>query len=80
MRFRFIHTKKAAYPLSLLCRVLRVSTKGYYSWLERGEPVSPRRTELDQAVQEIHRENRRRYGSWSGPAPADTSYQLSYLS
>ena len=63
MRFRFIHAEKATYPLGLLCRVLEVSTKGYYSWLERGEAAYPDRAELDQAVREVHRENKRRYGS-----------------
>ena len=63
MRFRFIHVEKATYPLGLLCRVLEVSTKGYYSWLKRGEATSPDRVELDQAVREVHRENKRRYGS-----------------
>lgn len=63
MRFRFIHAEKAKYPLGLLCRVLEVSTKGYYSWLERGEATYPNRVELDQAVREVHRENKRRYGS-----------------
>ena len=63
MRFRFIHVEKTTYPLGLLCRVLEVSTKGYYSWLERGEATFPERVELDQAVRKIHRENDRRYGS-----------------
>ena len=63
MRFRFIHAEKATYPLGLLCRVLEVSTKGYYSWLDRGEATYPDRAELDQAVKEVHHENKRRYGS-----------------
>ena len=63
MRFRFIHAEKAKYPLGLLCQALEVSTKGYYSWLERGEATYPERVELDQAVREVHRENKRRYGS-----------------
>lgn len=35
MRFAFIDSEKAAYPLRLLCRVLRVSKSGYYAWLRR---------------------------------------------
>ena len=62
MKFRFIHAEKAEYPLWLLCRVLEVSTKGYYSWLHRGEAAESH-AELDQAVKKIHHENHRRYGS-----------------
>ena len=36
MRFAFIDSEKAAYPLRLLCRVLQVSKSGYYAWLRRG--------------------------------------------
>ena len=35
MRFAFIDSEKAAYPLRLLCRVLQVSKSGYYAWLRR---------------------------------------------
>lgn len=63
MKFRFIHAEKAVYPLGLLCRVMEVSTKGYYSWLERGEAANPGLTELDRAVRAVHKENKRRYGS-----------------
>ena len=35
MRFAFIDSEKAAYPLRILCRVLRVSKSGYYAWLRR---------------------------------------------
>lgn len=63
MKFRFIHAEKAVYPLWLLCRVMEVSTKGYYSWLERGEAVNPGLTALDRAVRAVHKDNKRRYGS-----------------
>ena len=35
MRFAFIDSEKAAYPLRVLCRVLQVSKSGYYAWLRR---------------------------------------------
>lgn len=35
MRFAFIDSEKAAYPLRILCRVLQVSKSGYYAWLRR---------------------------------------------
>ena len=62
MRYRFIHAERATYPLWLLCKVLGVSRKGYYSWLKRGE-ADPDYRELDQAIRRIHRENARRYGT-----------------
>ena len=33
MRFAFIATEKANYPVALICRVLKVSRSGYYAWL-----------------------------------------------
>ncbi len=35
MRFAFIDVEKASYPVRVLCRVLRVSRSGFYSWLRR---------------------------------------------
>jgi hypothetical protein len=32
-RYRFIAAEKATYPVSLLCRVLRVSRASFYAWL-----------------------------------------------
>lgn len=65
MRFRFIHAERAAnnYPLWLLCKVLEVSRQGYYSWLNRGEHQEPDHEDLDEAIKEIHRDNRRCYGT-----------------
>lgn len=64
MRFAFIATEKACYPVVLMCRVLQVSRSGYYAWCKR--PVAPR-TLTDQVltleVTTIHRESRGRYGS-----------------
>ena len=64
MRFGFIETEKAKYPVALMCRVLGVSRSGFYAWRER--PASPR-ARADQRlrveVSAIHVESRRSYGS-----------------
>ena len=55
--------KKANYPVSLLCRVLKVSRSGYYDWKER---LPSKRDKADAAltkqITEIHGRSRRTYG------------------
>lgn len=63
MRYRFIRAEKANYPLWLLCSTLRVSTKGYYSWLKRGERQTRDYSEVDREISKIHAENARCYGT-----------------
>jgi putative transposase len=64
VRFAFIATEKACYPVALMCRVLKVSRAGYYAWCKR--PAS-QHTQEDQRlglqVAAIYRESRGRYGS-----------------
>lgn len=64
MRFLFIRTEKANYPLTVLCRVLKVSRSGYYAFEKRGP--SARETsdqELTVQIQEVHQKSRQTYGS-----------------
>ena len=64
MRFGFIATEKACYPVALLCRVLGVSRSGYYAWHQR--PPAERALadqSLTLEVAAIHAESRGRYGS-----------------
>lgn len=61
--FRLIEAEKANYPVSLLCRVLKVSRSGYYAW--RGRPPSSRSVEdrsLTDTIREVHDRSRRTYG------------------
>ena len=51
MRFRFIAVEKAFYPVTILCRVLEVSTSGFYAWLRR--PPSLRAQENEVLRREI---------------------------
>jgi putative transposase len=64
VRFAFIATEKACYPVALMCRVLHVSRSGYYAWCKR--PAAERRGQdqrLTLEVAAIHAESRGRYGS-----------------
>src|SRR5215210_7322295 len=55
--------EKASYPVSALCRVLRISRSGYYEWKDR--PTSHREREnatLTERIREIHQRSRETYG------------------
>ena len=50
--------------LAELCRVMKVSTSGYYGWRKRlQKPPSLKRKGLAQLVKDCYFENRRRYGT-----------------
>jgi len=64
MRFAFVTAQKAVYPVSVLCRVLRVSRPGYYAWQRRPESTRSRTDRrLSVLVREAHERSRRTYGS-----------------
>ncbi len=61
--YGFIEGEKGRYPVSLICRVLRVARSGYYAWRTRG--VSARAAEdagITRRIEAIHRESRGTYG------------------
>lgn len=54
---------QAEYPIATMCRVLEVSTSGYYVWLKRAPSAHARRDEdLTQQIGVIHKDSRRTYG------------------
>jgi len=64
VKFPFIDAEKAHYPITMLCRVLRVSRAGFYAWF--GRPPSARAVEdarLTVLVREAHERGRKFYGS-----------------
>jgi putative transposase len=55
---------RLTYPLPQLCRVLKVSSSGYYAWVDR--PLSKRATEearLEAEIQGAHRRTRKVYSA-----------------
>jgi putative transposase len=61
--YSLIDAEKASYPISLLCRILRVSRSGYYGW--KGRPRSERDREnaaLTEKIREIHSRSPKVYG------------------
>ena len=61
--FRLIDAEKARFPVSMLCKVLKVSKSGYYAW--RNRPPSKRSREdaaLTERILEVHRGSRDTYG------------------
>jgi putative transposase len=64
VKFAFIQAEKAAFPVTVLCRVLGVSRAGFYA--AQGRPVPARARQDDHLagqIAAIHRASRRRYGS-----------------
>jgi putative transposase len=62
--FRFIAAEKAHHPVARLCRVLHVSTSGYYAWVSR--PPAARmqaNVELTQRIRQVHQTSRGTYGA-----------------
>ncbi|MCC5859768.1 MAG: IS3 family transposase [Ectothiorhodospiraceae bacterium] len=61
LRYRFIHAERANYPVTVLCRVMRVSRSGFYGWT--GRAPDQQRLALCDRVLAIHERTRGSYGS-----------------
>jgi putative transposase len=58
-----VKVHQAEYRIATMCRVLEVSTSGYYAWLKRAPSAHAQRDrELSQRIGEIHDGSRRTYG------------------
>ena len=42
MRYRFVERYKKAWPVRLMCKVLKISPGAYYAWRKRPEPARMR--------------------------------------
>ena len=64
MKYRFVERYKKAWPVRLMCKVLRISASAYYAWRKRPEPAHKRENEaLIPRVREIHVQMRESYGT-----------------
>jgi transposase InsO family protein len=65
VRFDFIRLQKKAYPVTVLCAVMRVSRSGFYDYMERFKTKKDRPEEiaLRKRIKEIFKKSRSSYGS-----------------
>jgi transposase InsO family protein len=64
MKFAWIHTEKATYPVRKLCRWLEVTPSGYYAWRTRPESAHARRDrQLKVLIRASFEAHKARYGS-----------------
>lgn len=62
--YRFIEREKATHPVARLCRVLGVSSSGYWAWRRRTPSPRARADEqLTRRIQAIHQASRGTYGA-----------------
>jgi len=61
--FEFIRAEKANYPVRLMCRVIGVSSSGFYSWLKDGSKREVKDRELLGIIKKVFGEFRETYGS-----------------
>jgi hypothetical protein len=65
VKFAFIEASEVAFPVRAICRVLGVSSSGYYAWRRR--PPSARVKEDAQMAVEIAAEHKRSRGIYGSP-------------
>ena len=64
MKYGFIQVQQGDYPIRMLCRVMQVSTSGYYDWRSRGgELVDSQRWRLCHRMKALFNESRQSLGS-----------------
>ena len=64
MRFGFIKEHRTEFPVEKMCRVMKVSSSGFYSWLQR--PLSLRaqyNAVLTKEIHQVYKISKRSYGS-----------------
>jgi len=60
-----VKANQAEYPVAMMCRLLEVSTSGYYAWLKR--PLSRRAREDAELTEKIRHSHVRSKGTYGVP-------------
>ena len=77
MKYAWIHEHRDSYPVAVLCKVLEVSTSGYYEAIDRPPSERAKRHErIQEAVRQIHAESHGIYGSVKVAEVLDTREDL----
>ena len=64
MRYACIDHRRNQYPVTMMCRVLKVSKSGYYAWRTRPESARAKTDrELTQVIRRLHKDCHGVYGS-----------------
>jgi putative transposase len=64
VKYAWIRQHRDSFPVAVMCRVLEVSTSGYYAWIDRPpSPRAQRHRQIQAAVQQAHAESYGVYGS-----------------
>jgi transposase InsO family protein len=64
MRYICIDRRRSQYPVTMMCRVLKVSRSGYYTWRVRPESRRAKTDrEVTQAIERLHADSKGVYGS-----------------
>jgi transposase InsO family protein len=64
VKFRFVHEHRETFRVGVMCKVLKVSRRGYYAWQSRPQSDRERASgTLRRAIERIHAESRGTYGS-----------------
>lgn len=64
MRYEFIQEEKKAFPVTLLCKTMKVTRSGYYAWINRGASRhSQVNKQMASIVKSTHARSRASYGA-----------------
>ena len=65
MKYAWIKEHRDDYSVVRLCRAMRVSKSGFYSWLNgKPSPRSKRTVQIQDSVLEVYRQSNGIYGSY----------------
>lgn len=77
MKYAWIQAHRDSFPVQAMCRVLQVSTSGYYGWLKRKPgPRAERTVAIRADVRKVYEDSNGIYGSYKIAEKLKTDEQL----